>query len=174
MNAVARRAGISPGSLYQYFPGKDALVEEASRRIVARLQRATRKVSCAGTRSARPTAETAVDRLLEAAVSLAREHPALPALLAPTEQAGPNILLRTIARSLPSSGVVHNDGVTRDLATRIFCTGLGLAVQQPDPAVLLRATCRAVLSTLGATDDPQPSALPPAASQAGSSITAEG
>ncbi|WP_457535359.1 TetR/AcrR family transcriptional regulator [Streptomyces filamentosus] len=38
MNAVARRAGISPGSLYRYFPGRDAVLQEVSRRLVARLR----------------------------------------------------------------------------------------------------------------------------------------
>ena len=41
-NAVARRAGISVGSLYQYFPGKEAIVSalilKAHERIVDGLQ----------------------------------------------------------------------------------------------------------------------------------------
>lgn len=34
-NAIARRAAVSPGTLYQYFPDKDAIVEELVRRLVA-------------------------------------------------------------------------------------------------------------------------------------------
>lgn len=36
-NRVADRAGISPGSLYQYFPDKSAIVEEVTARYVDRL-----------------------------------------------------------------------------------------------------------------------------------------
>lgn len=33
-NRIAREAGISPGSLYQYFPDKDAIVAEITRRLI--------------------------------------------------------------------------------------------------------------------------------------------
>jgi AcrR family transcriptional regulator len=33
-NRIAREAGVSPGSLYQYFPDKEAIVAEISRRLV--------------------------------------------------------------------------------------------------------------------------------------------
>jgi AcrR family transcriptional regulator len=34
-NRIAREAGVSPGSLYQYFPDKDAIVAEITRRLVS-------------------------------------------------------------------------------------------------------------------------------------------
>jgi AcrR family transcriptional regulator len=33
-NRIARVAGVSPGSLYQYFPDKDAIVTEIARRLI--------------------------------------------------------------------------------------------------------------------------------------------
>jgi AcrR family transcriptional regulator len=37
-NAIAARAGVSPGSLYQFFPNKDAMAEELADRFVERLR----------------------------------------------------------------------------------------------------------------------------------------
>lgn len=34
-NRIAREAGVSPGSLYQYFPDKEAIVAEITRRLVS-------------------------------------------------------------------------------------------------------------------------------------------
>jgi AcrR family transcriptional regulator len=39
-NAIAAHAGMSPGSLYQYFPNKEAIAEALSRRLLERLQAA--------------------------------------------------------------------------------------------------------------------------------------
>lgn len=39
-NAIAARAGISPGSLYQYFPNKEAIAEALSQRLLDRLRAA--------------------------------------------------------------------------------------------------------------------------------------
>ncbi|MFE6821714.1 TetR/AcrR family transcriptional regulator [Streptomyces sp. NPDC057690] len=42
MNAIARRAGVSPGSLSQYFPDKQAVVEALRRRMTRELHLRTR------------------------------------------------------------------------------------------------------------------------------------
>ncbi|XVV16839.1 TetR/AcrR family transcriptional regulator [Actinoplanes sp. CA-131856] len=39
-NAIAARAGMSPGSLYQYFPNKDAIAEALSQRLLEELRAA--------------------------------------------------------------------------------------------------------------------------------------
>src|SRR5215475_5457688 len=39
-NWIAERAGVSIGSLYQYFPNKDAIVMELARRHIAQLDEA--------------------------------------------------------------------------------------------------------------------------------------
>ncbi|XVU21320.1 TetR/AcrR family transcriptional regulator [Actinoplanes sp. CA-054009] len=39
-NAIAARAGMSPGSLYQYFPNKDAIAEALSQRLLDQLRAA--------------------------------------------------------------------------------------------------------------------------------------
>jgi AcrR family transcriptional regulator len=39
-NAIAARAGISPGSLYQYFPNKDAIADALSQRLLDQLRQA--------------------------------------------------------------------------------------------------------------------------------------
>src|SRR5215471_21205054 len=39
-NRIAERAGVSIGSLYQYFPNKDAIVMELARRHIAQLDEA--------------------------------------------------------------------------------------------------------------------------------------
>ncbi|MFH8622005.1 helix-turn-helix domain-containing protein [Streptomyces vietnamensis] len=171
-NAIARRAGISPGSLYLYFPGKDAIAEEMPRRLVVQLQHAKRRASWTSSQPVQSTPETVIDLLLAAVMLLAQEHPALPALLASTEPTEPNALLKAIARSLPRPGAVHNEDATRDLATHIFCVGLGLAVWHSEPAVLLLPTRQAVLSTLRPTEDPQPSACPPPTGQTETSVPA--
>ncbi|MGW0819246.1 TetR/AcrR family transcriptional regulator [Streptomyces viridiviolaceus] len=158
MNAIARHAGISPVSLYQYFPGKDAIVEELSRRLVGQLHQMTWRVTRTGSRPARSTPETTLDRLLEAAMLLAREHPAFLPSLAATTDGEPSTLFEALTRSLPSIDVPHAEDAVRSLATRIFCAGIGLVVQQSAPAVhaaLLLRTRQAVLSRLQAPENPE-------------------
>src|SRR6185503_20254507 len=48
-NRIAERAGVNVASLYQFFPGKEALVAEVSRRHVKEQRHAVREVLAART-----------------------------------------------------------------------------------------------------------------------------
>jgi AcrR family transcriptional regulator len=103
-NAVARMAGVSIGSLYQYFPGKAALIAELSRRnaeaalaglaeaaectagqpILARLRAFVR--FAIAQQSARPRLARVLDRLeegMELSTDARATAPAILALLTP-------------------------------------------------------------------------------------------
>ena len=70
-NAVAARAGVSIGSLYQYFPGKDAIMLALTRRETASLR--------GDIRDARldPGSREALIRLIDATVRYQLRRPAL-------------------------------------------------------------------------------------------------
>lgn len=86
-NHVATAAGISPGSLYQYFPDKEAVLDEVVTRYADELEeRVTR--AFVDTVAVRDPA-VAVRRVVLALVDALAEHPAL---------------LRAVARRLPRAG----------------------------------------------------------------------
>ncbi|GAA4794701.1 TetR/AcrR family transcriptional regulator [Actinomycetospora chlora] len=86
-NHVAAAAGISPGSLYQYFPDKEAVLDEVVTRYADDLEeRVTRSfVETVGERDP----ARAVRRVVLALVDALGEHPAL---------------LRAVAQRLPRAG----------------------------------------------------------------------
>ncbi|WP_245641408.1 TetR/AcrR family transcriptional regulator [Paraburkholderia bannensis] len=74
-NAIAERAGVSVGSLYQYFPNRDALtaalIERESAPLLAALEQAGAAQSC----------EAALLGLIRASVAHQMQRPALARLL---------------------------------------------------------------------------------------------
>lgn len=73
-NAIAARAGMSPGSLYQFFRNKDDIVEELARRYINRIGAFWE--SQLGSNIADQALPQLIDRLLDAAIALKSEQPA--------------------------------------------------------------------------------------------------
>jgi AcrR family transcriptional regulator len=72
-NAIAARAGMSPGSLYQFFPNKDAIAEALATRYLAQLH-ATQAYSFAPEIVHLPL-DALIDRVVDPLVALHVAHP---------------------------------------------------------------------------------------------------
>lgn len=114
-NRIARRAGISPGSLYQYFDGKEAIVDAVVARYSDDL---AARVAATFTTSLGPRGERVAHDSVEAL---------LAALAADAE------MLRVVVEQLPSAH--HRDRLValRDHVTQLVATYL--AAQRPMRAV---------------------------------------
>jgi AcrR family transcriptional regulator len=80
-NQIAARAAISPGSLYQYFANKPAIVEALGRRFLAHLTEANQRGVFTPGLAALPLPEL-VDRVVDPLVAFNLAHPAAKSLLA--------------------------------------------------------------------------------------------
>ncbi|MDT0306578.1 TetR/AcrR family transcriptional regulator [Streptomyces sp. DSM 44917] len=97
---ISAEAGISPGSLYQFFPNKEAIAEALARRFAEGLRGALAaafgEADPAGATPSADAARTAalasgdlvaaVDRVVDPFLAFALEHPGFEALFARTDQ----------------------------------------------------------------------------------------
>lgn len=84
MREVARRAGISIGSLYQYFPSKPAILRALVLRNLEKVGELLRTEveTLLADHGGRPTIVQAVDRIIDAYVNHYRSHPEMIAVWA--------------------------------------------------------------------------------------------
>jgi len=155
-NAVAETAGVSVGSLYQYFPGKEALLAALLRRKRAELISALRREQAlADQRDLR----SVVDGLIRASIAHQLDRPRLASTLeyaegilpidAETEALKREIVL-TVSRALEVHGVVDPQTAARDLSalTRSMVDSAGL-FGEIDARSLETRVKRAVYGYLG-------------------------
>jgi AcrR family transcriptional regulator len=83
-NRIAREAGISPGSLYQYYPDKDAIVAEITLRLIDDFAAAITPALRAAATEPPPTATRFV---LSAVLDALQQHTALLRCATPTSSA---------------------------------------------------------------------------------------
>jgi AcrR family transcriptional regulator len=76
--AIAARAEVSPGSLYQFFPNKEAIARALAERYVAEV-RAIHEATLAGS-AVSAALPVALDRVVDPIVAFNRAHPAFAAL----------------------------------------------------------------------------------------------
>lgn len=83
-NAIAARAGMSPGSLYQFFPNKEAIAEALSGHLVERM-RAAHASAFDLTGVADLTLDELIDRMVDPLVAFNVATPGAKTLLANTD-----------------------------------------------------------------------------------------
>ncbi|MDF2269725.1 helix-turn-helix domain containing protein [Streptomyces coacervatus] len=135
MNAIARQAGASPGTLYQYFPHKRAVFDGLLQRFAEELR--SRTAVAPRVLDGRTGAATAcaVDGVLRPVMTLAQSRPALLPLLRGAGVGGePNALFQSLASRLtlvlvPDSSPRPPEPVSGELATRFLVQGVAVALR---------------------------------------------
>jgi AcrR family transcriptional regulator len=152
-NAVADRAGVSIGSLYQYFPGKEALTAALIRRETARLVAEVTEAEMLS------DWRRAISSMIDAAVAHQMRRPALAVLLDFQERRLPlegdtqrvsEAFILNIGRVLQRSGLALHPRAAQDILA-IVRGMIDLAGErgETDPMDIRRRVERAVFGYLG-------------------------
>ncbi|MFG1914094.1 TetR/AcrR family transcriptional regulator [Micromonospora sp. NPDC048898] len=83
-NAIAARAGISPGSLYQFFPNKEAIAEALSARLLEQM-RAAHSSAFDLAQVTDLTLHEVIDRMVDPLIAFNLANPGAKALMANTD-----------------------------------------------------------------------------------------
>ena len=125
---VARVAGVSVGSIYEYFDSKESLVEAVRDRFDADLHRFLRRI-------AEPSASTVgdeIDRWFDATIDFHRGEPGLHRLREPsTAQGGSEAEYRAEAVAFLARHVESVRPADHDVAARVMVGVLEALVHQP-------------------------------------------
>lgn len=145
-NRVAERAGVSVGSIYQYFPDKQALFAALGERYVGELRGA---LDAVWPRVADATVDRIVAELLGALVAVSQRDAALSGMLHLT--------------AIPARVFEPIDAFERDLEARaaelLTRHAARLASPPPDPALTARLLVRALGGLVGRTLASEPALI---------------
>ncbi|MEU2034523.1 TetR/AcrR family transcriptional regulator [Nocardia amamiensis] len=138
-NRIAERAGVSIGTLYQYFPNKHALLSVLAERHVAEAGTRLGRVF-AELRTTRPPLDETLRVILDAVVDLHQDRPALHALLHRLAPQAPADLrmLRSFEDYLVDEVAFHLDrcgcgGENTELTARILVHTVDAQVHRVSP-----------------------------------------
>lgn len=152
-NAIAARAGMSPGSLYQYFPNKEAIAEALSRRLLEQL-RAAHAAAFDGTSAAGLPLAELVSRVVDPLVAFHVANPGAKVLIGDRGQplhAGVTdrvaALLRARAPGLPGDDVRRASTVAVQIVAALL--GSIVAAAEPERSALVQELKRALTGYLG-------------------------
>jgi AcrR family transcriptional regulator len=138
-SAIAREAGVSPGTLYQFFPNKEAIAVELSTQLIQEMEAAHGRVFTP--ENARLPLDRLIDAVTDPFIEFNTAHPAMLALIkgpdAPGRVAEDHdvlhaALLRQVTELLavrePSLSTAER-ALVAQMAFAMFKTGLDLVVQ---------------------------------------------
>jgi AcrR family transcriptional regulator len=147
-NAVAKLAGVSIGSLYQYFPGKEAVTRELTRRRMTALgAEIAARVPTEGLKAVIEVAVTHQLRRPVLARLLDAEEDRLPPDPGVTELAG-QVRFHIAAALGPEASAEATGDVTAIIRGMVDAAG---ARGETDPIALIPRVCRAVFGYLQRT-----------------------
>ncbi|WP_433795794.1 TetR/AcrR family transcriptional regulator [Actinoplanes sp. CA-252034] len=155
-NAIAARAGMSPGSLYQYFPNKEAIADALSQRLLDELREAHAAAFDDTAVTELPLPDV-VSRVVDPLVFFHVANPGAKVLIGERGQplhagvtdrvAG---LLRARSPQLPDEDVRRSSTVAVQIVAALM--GGIVAAPEPERAALVRELKKALAGYLAASD----------------------